>query len=476
MKIRTQLLIGFGIISIFTIFMLSRWVLNDLRPRYLEMMEEGLADTANILASVVEQTAVNDQIKVESLASIFSDPADRKIKAKIYGFMKTAIDMNVYLTDMSGKVVFDSKGVYTGQDFSKWNNIIRTMRGEYGARSSRQDKEDPSSSILHVSAPVFGKEKQMMGVLTVSKPVTNAHTFIELAKKRFYRNVAICALAALFIILFLSYIVTRPISKVTEYALKVRDGEKAEVPSLGGEAGQLTRSLEQMVETLEGKKYVESYLETLTHELKSPLAAIRSAAELLTESPPEDIRKKFAETVLSSSLRMQHSVDRLLELSRLDNLKEADLEYFDFNELCSELCEYYESHKDKVEFLYECKENIQIKGDRFLLKMALMNLLDNAFEFTETGKVELNVLAIKGDLEINVKDSGTGIPEFAVDKVEERFYSLPRPGSQKRSTGLGLSLVKSIAELHDGDLKVANRTGSAGVEVKLTLKNMLNLK
>ena len=81
MKIRNQLLLGFAIICLFTIYMLSRWVLNDLRPRYLEMMEEGLVDTANILALVVENQTLEKGLKQESLKNVFSDPSSRKLEA-----------------------------------------------------------------------------------------------------------------------------------------------------------------------------------------------------------------------------------------------------------------------------------------------------------------------------------------------------------------------------------------------------------
>jgi two-component system sensor histidine kinase CreC len=105
-----------------------------------------------------------------------------------------------------------------------------------------------------------------------------------------------------------------------------------------------------------------------------------------------------------------------------------------------------------------------VDGDAFLLRRALSNLLDNALDFSPAGgTVELALAGRPRSVDITVRDHGPGVPEYAYEKVFEKFYSLARPHSQKKSTGLGLSFVKEIADLHDGRVSLRNAEGGGAV-------------
>jgi two-component system sensor histidine kinase CreC len=98
-----------------------------------------------------------------------------------------------------------------------------------------------------------------------------------------------------------------------------------------------------------------------------------------------------------------------------------------------------------------------VDGDAFLLQRAVANLVDNALDFSPPGgTVRIDVVAHARSCDVVVRDSGPGIPEYAESKVFEKFYSLPRPATAKKSTGLGLSFVKEIAELHRGRVTLKN--------------------
>ena len=98
------------------------------------------------------------------------------------------------------------------------------------------------------------------------------------------------------------------------------------------------------------------------------------------------------------------------------------------------------------------------RGDRFLLVQALGNLVQNALEFAPAGgTVSISLTEGSGGFALGVEDTGPGVPEYALEKVFDRFYSLPRPGATRKSTGLGLALVREIAHLHGGDAALANR-------------------
>ena len=110
-----------------------------------------------------------------------------------------------------------------------------------------------------------------------------------------------------------------------------------------------------------------------------------------------------------------------------------------------------------------------MRADRFLLFQALSNLMQNAIDFSPVdSSIELDGRIEDKHLHFTVEDHGTGIPDFALEKVFDKFYSLQRPDSGKKSTGLGLNIVKEIAVLHKGSVKLENRPDT-GVRATLTL-------
>jgi two-component system sensor histidine kinase CreC len=255
--------------------------------------------------------------------------------------------------------------------------------------------------------------------------------------------------------------ITIPIEKLTRYANAVRDGRRVQLPALGkSEIGQLGAAFEEMRDALEGKEYVSEYVQTLTHEMKSPLSAIRGAAELLDEDMPSEQRIRFLENIRTESGRIQDLVDRLLQLSALEKRKGlADIEEIDMTMLLQNVVESMTpvfSAKDISVEVSESKPAI-IKGEPFLVRQVLSNLLQNAVDFSPHGSsITVSMKTSDESVEITISDEGTGIPDYALDKVFDRFYSLKRPESGKKSSGLGLTLVREATTLHGGRIKLEN--------------------
>ncbi len=119
------------------------------------------------------------------------------------------------------------------------------------------------------------------------------------------------------------------------------------------------------------------------------------------------------------------------------------------------------------------KDSSLFQGDRFLVRHAVANLLMNAVEFSPKGQeLELSVEASgasgDGKVSFSVRDHGPGVPDYALERVHERFYSLRRPDTGRKSSGLGLALVREVAELHGGSSKISN-SPDGGVEAVLIL-------
>ena len=450
------------------------WALEEVRPRYLESMEESLVDASNLLATVVETKAVvAGAIDPGSVRTAFDGAYQRKLDARVYSIQKTNIDLRIYVTDVKGRVLYDSDGGKAeGEDYSRWNDVRLTLRGDYGARATRTDLAQENSLVIHVAAPVRS-DGRIIGVVSLGKPTKNVNELVEVAKRRIVW--AGLAGGSLIIITGFAFSVwlTTPIERLTAYARAVRDGKPATLPRLAGrEVGDLRRAFEEMREALEGKKYVERYTQALTHEIKAPLSAIRGAAELLGEDMPPEQRAKFFGNIRNESERIQQIIDQLLQLSSLEARKglgpTAQFEARPFVDECVRGLGPA-LHARGVTTEIAIAEGLKIRGEKFLVALAITNLLKNAVEFSPVGGcIRIEVKRDRLEVHIVVEDAGPGIPDFARERIFERFYSLPRPDSGVKSTGLGLSFVREIAHLHGGDARVSNREGG-GCRAELVL-------
>jgi two-component system sensor histidine kinase CreC len=280
-------------------------------------------------------------------------------------------------------------------------------------------------------------------------------------------------LAALALGLLLTYWLTSSIHRLTVYARQVRDGKRPPVPRLGErELAQLAEAMDAMRRELEGKDYVERYLHSLTHELKSPLAAIQGTAELLQEAMPEADRRRFIANIRAEAQRLRQVVEQLLRLAALEKRQGlSDVEPVDTAAMIEALCEERQWRVSQAGIRFDCELDPAARpmGECFLLRQALGNLLDNAIDFSpEGGSIRLQSRLAHGHWEFSVRDEGPGVPEFAQQRIFERFYSLPRPDGRARSSGLGLSFVREVAVLHGGRISLENQP-QRGAEARLVL-------
>jgi len=211
---------------------------------------------------------------------------------------------------------------------------------------------------------------------------------------------------------------------------------------------------------------VERYVHTLTHEMKSPLAAIRGAAELLREPLPEEARDRFLANILDQEVRLRDLVERMLALAALQHRQApAQRHPVDLADLVARTVASRSPQATRRNLTVRVEGHGQpVQGEPFLLEQALGNLLDNALAFSpEGGTVTLRL----DDTGLEVMDEGPGVPDYALDQVFSPFYALPHPNGE-RGTGLGLCFVREIAQLHGGTATLENRAGG-GARARLTL-------
>jgi two-component system sensor histidine kinase CreC len=443
-----------------TAFLLYR-VLGDLDPRYRESAEESLVETAQLMASLVEQDVRDGVINTQRLGPLFQSMYGRSFEARIFSITKTKVELRLLVTDRKGIVLFDSMGRATGADHSRWNEILLALRGEYGARTTADVPERPETAVMYVAAPVRWNDT-IVGVVSVGKPTQSFGQFVEAARRKTLYVGVLSAVGVALLAVLMSVWVVRPLGLLTDFVRYVRSQRRLHPAALAREAVTIVRhGFEEMRDALAGRNYVADYVQTLTHELKSPLSAIRGASELLQDpAMPLGERRKFLDNIARETGRIQEVVNRMMELTLLETRR--SLARVEAVELAAVVDEVLAGARDaaasrQVNIVREPSEEATVEGDRFLLRRALANLVDNAVDFSpDGGTVRVRLARENGRAVLTVHDEGPGVPAYAREKVFEKFYSLARPRSGKRSTGLGLTFVRQIAVLHHGRIDLRN--------------------
>ncbi len=474
MRIGLRILLGYFVIVAIAGFLLLRVFVQEVKPGVRQAMEDTLADTANVLAELATDDMLAGRMADGRFAARVAKLRERELGAKIWDFDKTGVSYRITVTDAAGVVVFDSAGRDLGRDFSRWNDVYRTLRGQYGARSTRSDPADDTSSVMYVAAPIRDGER-IAGVLTVSKPNRTIEPFIRRSERIVRRWGLVLLGAALAIGLSAAWWLSRQLGGLQRYARAVTEGERATLPRAAGEFRDLGLALETMRDRLEGKQYVENYVHSLTHELKSPLTAIRGAAELLERPLPEADRMHFAGTIREQGERMTRTIDMLLALAGVEHRRRIeDPLPVDVASLLAEAAAdaALQAREAGVAIALHCGDALPpLRGDPHLLRQMLGNLLDNAIDFSPRGGTVTLAASVSGArLRLEVTDQGPGVPDYAVGRVFERFYSLPRPHGGTRSSGLGLGFVREVAALHGGTAELCNLpVGGTVARVELPL-------
>jgi len=472
MKVSLRILLGYFLIVGLAAYVVLNVFREEVKPGVRQAMEETLVDTANILAELAAADLQAGHIGNGRFAQAVSAAVQREVNADIWGVAKSRLNYRVYVTDARGIVVFDSDGRAIGADYSRWNDVRRTLDGRYGARSTKSDPADDMSTVMHVAAPIMDGQR-IIGVLTIARPNANLQPFVDSSQRKIRLwGIALLVVSA-GIGLFFTWRLTRSLNRLRQYARDVAEGRKTPPPESGNtEIAELGRALEAMRERLEGKQYIEQYVHTLTHELKSPVAAIQGAAELLDEEMPRPARATFLANIREQCARLSQIAERMLGLAQLEHQQRLQApETLDFIALVQATASSLRPRLEAAGLTLQIKPcpPASVIGEPFLLRQAIANLLDNAIDFSPTGaSIEIACKATEQTVTLQIRDHGPGIPDYASERLFERFYSLPRPGSGKKSTGLGLPFVREVVSLHGGSIALSNHT-EGGAVATLTL-------
>ena len=467
MKITLLIVLVFVAVGGLGVFTVVYTTHDDVERQYSQAAEEPMVDVAQIFAAMIETDVVDGVINVDAFRESFEGAHARQFGAKIYSLEKDEVFTHVYITDADGIVIFDSdKGRREGMNFAEQRDVYLTMSGKYGARSTRLVPSDPRSSTFYVAAAIRD-QGEIIGVVSVSRPETAMAPFVDETRTLIVRTGIWAGVVTLVLGSLWVYWLMRPIGRLSENARKISAGERGALQTGGvAELRELGKSLEMMRDELEGRHYVESYVQALTHEIKSPLSAIQGAAELLEEQGmPAEQRDRFLTNIRAETRRCEEIVRRLVQLAALESQHALDrVENLNLAELAREESDTAKPRLEARQLhivldLPEIESVGNLRGDRLAIQLALRNLLSNAIDFSpDGGEIRLSIQRPDSEhLACVIEDQGPGIPDYAEERVFERFYSLRNAETGRKGSGLGLCFVREAAQLHGGRIELRNR-------------------
>ena len=278
------------------------------------------------------------------------------------------------------------------------------------------------------------------------------------------------ALMSVGLSLFLARTIVSPLRQIARAAHRVRLGRAREVrvprlPSRRDEIGMLARAVSDMSQSLRTRiDNIEAFAADVTHELKNPLASLRSAVDSLERIDDPKLRTQLLDVVRQDVLRLDRLIGDISEAARTDaELARARFERVDLGQLIEQLVAAWEQRRAtgnvRIAFARPRRDSTVVMGDPIRLARAIDNLVDNAISFSSTaGLVEVVAARVGNDVRIRIDDEGPGVPPEQREAIFNRFHSV-RPQAEQfgRHSGLGLAIARAIVEGHDGEINVADR-------------------
>ena len=269
--------------------------------------------------------------------------------------------------------------------------------------------------------------------------------------------------------LFLARTIVRPLRRIAIAAHRVRLGRAREVrvprlPSRRDEIGMLARSVSDMSQSLRMRiDNMEAFAADVTHELKNPLASLRSAVDGLDRIDDPKLRAQLLDVVRQDVVRLDRLIGDVSEAARTDaELARARFEPVDLGPLIEQLVSGWEQRREtgtvRLAFARPRRASTIVVGEPGRLARAIDNIIDNAISFSPPdGLVEIAAIHVGDEILIRVDDEGPGVPDDLREAIFNRFHSVRPTESFGRHSGLGLAIARAIVEGHDGEIDVADR-------------------
>lgn len=458
--------------------------LNPFRDSLVVQRETGLISETRLIADVVQSRTdatgalpkTLDQITVSSGLEVFLfDPSGLLIAQKLgdAGPLDNLDARSTLITDTLN-TIWETVSRLTGT--AKPKTVVSSeslARGLFGAafagETATQTTQNQDGAVYSVATPVI-QNGQVIGVVAMASPAGEIDRLVRYEREQILRMFLIALLVSIGLSLVLASTIANPLSDLAAAAETGRDTRKMQpgrvrIPDLTArpdEIGRLSVAMRGMVSALYDRIDAnEQFAADVAHEIKNPLASLRSAVGTMRVAKRDDQRERLLEVIEHDVRRMDRLVSDISNASRLDSdlVKEQEQD-FNLIRTLTNLSDYLgQQAKEKgVEFITDFPTDaIHVRGLEERLAQVFVNLITNAVSFCEDGDaVRVWARQRENRVLIVVEDTGPGIPEQALSKVFKRFYSDRPPTHFGNNSGLGLSISKQIVEAHGGVIWAEN--------------------
>ena len=424
-------------------------------------------------------------------------------------FLFQSLD-RVQFYDIRGNLIGDTnildldQSVFSRSDFIIEETIDgKSITPEIQERLEEEEKDNIKEIILnqYIDQPITIDEtikndyfvstlskvninKKDIGFIVVSEQANEIITAVKERKAFIVRTMIAVAIVILIFSLFLNKYILKPISLLVKFseAIKKKSNQNIDIKKVfvrDDEIGKLTVSIDEMTKELQQRtNRAETFSNDLAHEIRNPLASLKSASELLDKTTEKNESEKLLKIINHDVERIERLITDYSQMLKDEaSLSREKMSKVNLIEIINSVVEDFKqdliNQSKKIEI--NIKDKVNTKNGYYIfgignrLEQVIANLLDNSISFSQNNqKIEIILEETSTNVLMTIKDEGPGFSETSTQKIFKRFYS-NRPASFGKHSGLGLNIVKNIVELHKGTIAASNRIDTKGAMVEVLL-------
>jgi two-component system sensor histidine kinase ChvG len=482
----------FSVLGIFTII-------------YLEAIQPNLVKNRTINHKVIISNTVDN---FERLSIDFTKEGIRTFLLSAR-FLFQSLD-RVQFYDIRGNLIGDTnildldQSVFSRSDFIIEETIDgKSITPEIQERLEEEEKDNIKEIILnqYIDQPITIDEtikndyfvstiskvninKKDIGFIVVSEQANEIITAVKERQAFIVRTMIAVAIVILIFSLFLNKYILKPISLLVKFseAIKKKSNQNIDIKKVfvrDDEIGKLTVSIDEMTKELQQRtNRAETFSNDLAHEIRNPLASLKSASELLDKTTEKNESEKLLKIINHDVERIERLITDYSQMLKDEaSLSREKMSKVNLIEIINSVVEDFKqdliNQSKKIEI--NIKDKVNTKNGYYIfgignrLEQVIANLLDNSISFSQNNqKIEIILEETSTNVLMTIKDEGPGFSETSTQKIFKRFYS-NRPASFGKHSGLGLNIVKNIVELHKGTIAASNRIDTKGALVEVLL-------
>ena len=344
--------------------------------------------------------------------------------------------------------------------------------------------DDEKNNFIVSTLSKIKFQERDIGYIVVSEQANDIIIAVKERKAFIIRTMIAVAIVILIFSLFLNKYILKPIGLLVKFsdAIKKKSNHNLDMKKVfirDDEIGKLTLSIDEMTKELQQRtNRAETFSNDLAHEIRNPLASLKSASELLDKTTEKNDSEKLLKIINHDVERIERLITDYSQMLKDEaSLSREKMSKINLIEIINSVVEDFKqdlvNQNKNIKIIVsdgvKSKEGYFILGIGNRLEQVVANLLDNSISFSQDSqKIEIKIEETSNNLLMTIKDEGPGFSEASPQKIFKRFYS-NRPKSFGKHSGLGLNIVKNIVQLHKGTIAASNRLNTKGAQVEVLL-------